>query len=68
MRATLEFSLPEQEYEFRAAVAGVRLLAQLDEIKQVVRSHLKHGDPKDSAAKIEEIRELVYQALLEFEA
>jgi hypothetical protein len=68
MKATLEFSLPEQEYEFRAAVAGSRLLGQLEEIRQVVRLHLKHGDPKDSAAKLEEIRGMVYQALLEYEA
>ena len=68
MKATLEFSLPEQECEFRAAVAGARLLGHLDEIRQLVRLHLKHGDPKDSTARIEEIREIVYQALLEFEA
>lgn len=68
MKATLEFNLPEEEHEFRTAAAGPRLLAQLGEIKELVRLHLKHGDPKDSHARIEEIRELVYDALLEFEA
>lgn len=68
MKATLEFSLPEEQYEFRAAIAGERLMARLGEIKELVRLHLKHGSPKDSAARIEEIRELVYDALMEFEA
>lgn len=68
MKAILEFSLPDDQYEFRAAVASGRLLTQLGEIKELVRLHLKHGDPKDSHARIEEIRELVYDALLEFEA
>lgn len=67
MKATLEFNLPEEEHEFRASVAGPRLLNQLGELRQLVRLHLKHGDPKDSEARIEEIRDLLHEALMEFE-
>ena len=67
MKVILEFNLPDEEHQFRAAIAGHRLLGHLDDIKQLVRLHLKHGDPKDSTAKMEEIRGMVYQALLEFE-
>lgn len=66
MKAILEFNLPDDEYEFRAAVAGTRLLSHLQDIKELIRLHLKHGDPKDSETRVEEIRELVYDALLEF--
>lgn len=67
MKATLEFNLPEEEYLFRASAAGPRLLHQLDELRQLVRLHLKHGDPKDSTTRIEEIRDLLHEALMEFE-
>lgn len=64
MRATLHFDLPDDSYEFRAAVEGIRSLAALHEIRELIRSHLKYGNPEDSTAKIEEIRELVYDSLL----
>lgn len=66
MKAILEFALPDDRYEFRAAVAGPRLLSNLEDIKELIRLHMKHGDPNDSGTRIEEIREMVYDALLEF--
>lgn len=66
MKATLEFTLPEEQQELRMALSSGRMYAALCDIKELVRLHLKHGDPKNSPARIEEIRELAYDALLEF--
>ena len=66
MKATLEVDLPEDQHELRVALSSGRLYVALCDIKELVRLHLKHGDPKDSPTKIEEIRELAYDALLEF--
>lgn len=66
MKAILEFNLPEDREELRLALGAARLYAGLCDIKELVRLHLKHGDQKDSPTRIEEIRELAYDALMEF--
>ena len=43
MKAILEFSLPEQEDEFRAATDGTQLAAAFIAIDERLRSMAKHG-------------------------
>ena len=41
-KATLEFNLPEQEWDFKYACAGLDALLTLNDIDQELRSALKH--------------------------
>ena len=66
MRATLSFSLPDEQAEFDAACQGREARLVLWEIDQRLRSLLKHGDPGDGEARLaEEIREMIPFNLLE---
>lgn len=65
-RATLSFDLPEDNAEFRAALAGREALAALHEIDQRCRDFLKYGDPPlAERAAIAAIRDMIPQELLE---
>ena len=44
MKATLEFSLPEEEPEHKYALAGLDALLVIEDILSEIRSYLKHGD------------------------
>ena len=43
-KAILEFNLPEEQAEFDLAVAGGKLSSVLEDIRNAIRSALKHGD------------------------
>lgn len=59
-KATLTFTLPDENHEFQAAIRGREALAALWEIDQHCRSLLKHGEPGDEAASLaEHIRQIV---------
>ena len=64
--ATLRFTLPEEESEFRTAQQGREAKSTLWEIDQRLRSLLKHGEPTDQEARLaEEIRGMIPAQLLE---
>ena len=64
--ATLRFTLPEEESEFRTAQQGQAAKAALWDIAQKLRSLLKHGEPTDAEARLaEEIREMIPFDLLD---
>jgi hypothetical protein len=66
MKATLTFSLPEEQSEFDAARLGREALTTLWEIDQGCRSLIKHGTPGDEARRLaEEIRAMIPGELLE---
>ena len=44
MKATLEFTLPEEEPEHSYALAGTNALLVIEDILSEIRSYLKHGD------------------------
>lgn len=46
-KANLEFNLPEQEFDFKVAVAGLDLALFILEFKQEVRSKAKYGQLKE---------------------
>lgn len=62
-RATLTFTLPDEEPEHRAALQGREAKRVLWEIDQRLRGLLKHGDPSDETARLaEEIRSLIRES------
>lgn len=60
MKATLEFNLPDDEWEFKAAVESREVMSGLLDLSNQVRSRLKHGPEPDT-----EFVEQIYQQLLE---
>ena len=66
MKATLTFSLPEEQSEYDAARLGREALTTLQEIDQGCRSLIKHGTPSDETLRLaEEIRAMIPGELLE---
>ena len=64
--ATLRFSLPDEESEFRTATQGRAAKSTLWDIDQRLRSLLKHGEPTEEEARLaEEIRGMIPSELLE---
>jgi len=43
MKATLEFQLPEDESQRRAAIAGMDLVCAVSEFDNILRQWVKHG-------------------------
>lgn len=67
MKATLQFDLPEDSYEFKAACNAGQMLSALDSIRQLIRNHFKYGEADSAGERLNEIREIVYDALLGLE-
>jgi hypothetical protein len=66
MRATLTFTLPDEQGEYDAARLGREALNTLFEIDQGCRSLIKHGTPSDETRRLaEEIRAMIPAELLE---
>jgi glutamate-1-semialdehyde aminotransferase len=66
MKATLQFTLPDEQGDFDAAVAGREALSALWEIDQHLRSLLKHGQPTEREAKLAElIRAMIPRELMD---
>jgi hypothetical protein len=65
-RATLSYTLPDEQAEYDAARLGSEALATLWEIDQRCRGLLKHGSPTAEQRELaEEIRRLIPAELLE---
>ena len=64
--ATLTFTLPDENMDHRAAIAGVDALIALEKIDQRLRSVLKHGEPSRETGQLaKEIRQMIPAELLE---
>lgn len=64
--ATLKFTLPEEDVEFKTAMQGREAKVVLWDIDQKLRSLLKHGEPTPAQAVLaEEIRNMIPYELLE---
>jgi len=64
--ATLTFTLPDENMDHRAALAGVDALIALEQIDQRLRAILKHGEPSEETERLaEEVRALIPSELLE---
>jgi hypothetical protein len=49
VKATLEFTLPEEEIDFRRAVRADDVLAAVEEFGAYLREQWKYTEPKDRA-------------------
>jgi hypothetical protein len=66
VKATLSFTLPDDQGDYDAARLGRAALSALWEINERCRSLLKHGDPSDETARLaEEIRAMIPGELLD---
>ena len=60
MKATLEFTLPDDEPEHRYALAGRDALIALEQIDNWARGILKHGEPGDEGERLlREVRTMI---------
>jgi hypothetical protein len=66
MRATLSFTLPDEQADYDAARLGRQMVATIWEIDQRCRSLLKHGSPsEETRALAEEIRLIIREGCVE---
>ncbi len=66
MRASLNFNLPDDDYEFQAALLGQKAICALWDIDHRCRSLIKHGDASDDSVLLaEQIRSMIPDAMLE---
>jgi hypothetical protein len=68
MKATIEYNLPDDQFEFDNAVKSNKMWHALTEIKDELRSILKYGELRDEQYKfIEEFQEKFFEILQENE-
>lgn len=65
MKAVLEFTLPEEEHDFRVACLAPRVLSALREVDEALRSKLKYGPPLPEPASeiLQTIRDILWDAV-----
>lgn len=64
--ATLRFTLPEEESEFKTSQQGREAKSALWDIDQRLRSLVKHGEPTEEEQRLaEEIRAMIPYEMLE---
>lgn len=62
MKATLEFTLPEEGQEYRTCVNADRYYTTLWDVDQRLRNILKYENPKDSNA-FEDLRRIITEGV-----
>jgi hypothetical protein len=68
MKVTIEFNLPDDEYEYRNSVKANEMYNALWDIKQELRSALKYGELKGSEYKtIESMQDKFFEILNGYE-
>jgi hypothetical protein len=62
-KASIKFTLPEEEREFRIAINSGDISACLWEIDQYCRNILRHGDPaQELKIHLEHIRKIIFES------
>jgi len=68
MKVTIEFNLPDDEYEYRNSVKANEMYNALWDIKQELRNALKYGDLKEYEYKtMESIQDRFFEILNGYE-
>jgi hypothetical protein len=68
MKATIEYNLPDDEFEFNCAVKSTKMYFALTEIKEELRAIWKYEELKENQFEmVERIREKFFEILLENE-
>lgn len=65
MKAKLEFKLPEERFEFEAAMNGSKWLGAMYDLDQELRSIIKYNEDYTSEQKeiFQEARDMIYRKL-----
>jgi hypothetical protein len=58
MKAILEFDLPDDEYEFRHAVSGVKYHHAIGDLREEIRSKLKWSDDQKELEYYERLEKI----------
>ena len=58
MKATLEYNLPEEEYNHLVAVHSIELIRCIEEIDSYLRNVQKHGIEQDLENVVDAVRSL----------
>jgi hypothetical protein len=62
-KATLEFTLPEEDREFKLAISSGEMSSCIWEVDQYCRGILKHGDPSQEIREhLENIRKIILES------
>lgn len=64
MKATIEFSLPEESHEHQTALDGGKWMSLLHGIDESLRSEAKHG--ADKRYRASEVRTMLHNAMAEY--
>ena len=67
MRATLEFDLPDEACEYRYASFANDLAGTLGDIREYIRTKLKHssdGMSRDAVLELENIRNMISDGII----
>lgn len=68
MKATIEYNLPEDEFEFNCAVKSTKMYFALTEIKEELRAIWKYEELKENQFEmVERLREKFFEILTENE-
>ena len=68
MKATIEYNLPDDQFEFDSAVKSMKMFFALIEIKDELRSIWKYEELKENQFEmVERIREKFFEILTENE-
>jgi hypothetical protein len=68
MKVTIEFNLPDDEYEYRNSVKANEMYNALWDIKQELRKALKYGELKESEYEtIESMQDKFFEILNGYE-
>ena len=68
MKVTIEFNLPDDEYEYRNSVKANEMYNALWDMKNNLRNTLKYGELSDSEYKtIESMQDRFFEILNEYE-
>lgn len=63
MKATLEFTLPEENYRFSNAMNGEKAVRTLQEVAEELRRIVKYEDQATNLLdKVDEIRKSIYES------
>jgi hypothetical protein len=68
MKVTIEFNLPDDEYEYRNSVKANEMYNALWDIKQELRKALKYGELNESEYKtMESMQDKFFEILNDYE-
>ena len=66
MKAVLEFTMPEEEYDFKTAVNAIEWKDVVEEVDDMLRTELKYSDlGEGERAKLQKVRDYLRNALID---